>query len=109
MTPMLLIVDDEANIRRMLARLLEAEGYRTAAVADGRAALAAIEAEEPDAVLLDLAIPEPDGLAVLRTVRRDFPSLPIVMMSGRASLTDAVQATKLGAFHFIEKDRKSVV
>jgi len=98
-----LIVDDEPNIRRMLAALLEAEGYGTVQAADGAAALDAIEADVPDAVLLDLAMPGRDGADVLREVRARWPALPVVMMSGRASLGDAVRATKLGAFHFIEK------
>src|SRR5690606_610288 len=90
-----LVVADEANIRRMLARLLESEGYRVSGAADGRAALEAVEAAEPDVVLLDLAMPELDGLATLRVLRERRPELPVVMMSGRASLADAVQATKL--------------
>jgi two-component system, NtrC family, nitrogen regulation response regulator NtrX len=98
-----LIVDDEANIRRMLAGLLEAEGYGTDQAADGDAALNALEQAEPDVVLLDLALPGASGLEVLEAVRRRRPALPVVMMSGRATLTDAVRATKLGAFHFIEK------
>jgi len=99
----ILVVDDEPNIRRMVARLLEAEGYSTREAPHGAAALAAVEGEEPDLVLLDLAMPELDGLATLARLREGWPSLPVVMMSGRATLTDAVQATKLGAFHFIEK------
>src|SRR5690606_32239345 len=98
-----LLVDDEANIRRMLARLLEAEGYRAVEAAGGDAALAAAASEEPDVVLLDLAMPGMDGLAVLGSLRQRWPGLPVIMMSGRATLSDAVQATKLGAFHFIEK------
>jgi two-component system, NtrC family, nitrogen regulation response regulator NtrX len=99
----ILVVDDEANIRRMVARLLEAEGYHAREAPDGRAALAAVEADEPDLVLLDLAMPELDGLSALRALRERKPDLPVVMMSGRATLADAVQATKIGAFHFIEK------
>ncbi|HEY8484029.1 MAG TPA: sigma-54 dependent transcriptional regulator [Longimicrobiales bacterium] len=99
----ILIVDDEANIRRMLAGLLEAEGYRAETAAGGREALEAVEREEPDVVLLDLAMPGLDGLAVLAELRARWPLLPVVMMSGRATLADAVKATKLGAFHFIEK------
>ncbi len=98
-----LVVDDEANIRRMLGRLLESEGYRVRDAADGAAALLAIEEAEPDAVLLDLMLPGQDGMAVLEQVRQRWPSLPVVMMSGRATLGDAVRATRLGAFHFIEK------
>src|SRR5690606_41898471 len=90
----------------MVARVLEAEGHRAREAGDGRAAIAAIEEEEPEVVLLDLAMPELDGLATLRIVRERWPELPVVMMSGRATLGDAVQATKLGAFHFIEKPLK---
>src|SRR5512141_1239788 len=101
--PVVLVVDDEANIRRMLGRLLESEGYRVRQAADGPAALASIEQVEPDVLLLDLMLPGQDGLSVLEAVGGRWPALPVVMMSGRATLGDAVRATKLGAFHFIEK------
>ena len=87
----------------MLGSLLEAEGYTPRQASDGEAALAAITAEEPDALLLDLALPGKSGIAVLAQVRERWPALPVVMMSGRATLADAVDATKLGAFHFLEK------
>ena len=99
----ILIVDDEANIRRMLGGLLTAEGHHVRTAGDGADALAVATEEPPDVVLLDLALPDTDGLMVLEALRRARPSLPVVMMSGRATLTDAVRATKLGAFHFIEK------
>jgi two-component system nitrogen regulation response regulator NtrX len=98
-----LIVDDEANIRRMLAALLDAEGYATKTAAESDEAIAALERAEPDVVLLDLALPGRSGLEVLESLRQRWPMLPVVMMSGRATLTDAVRATKLGAYHFIEK------
>jgi two-component system nitrogen regulation response regulator NtrX len=98
-----LIVDDEPNIRRMLGSLLEAEGFATCSAAEGVEALKVLERTEPDVLLLDLALPGANGLEILETVRRRWPALPVVMMSGRATLTDAVRATKLGAFHFIEK------
>jgi two-component system nitrogen regulation response regulator NtrX len=99
----ILVVDDESNIRRMLARLLEGEGHTVATAADADQALAAAERDAPDVILLDLALPGMNGLGVLEILRRREPSMPVVMMSGRATLADAVQATKLGAFHFIEK------
>ena len=97
-------MDDEANIRRMLGALLQAEGFETAEAANGHGALAALERAAPDAVLLDLMMPGgPDGLATLEQLKRRAPDVPVVMMSGKANLTDAVRATKLGAFQFLEK------
>jgi two-component system nitrogen regulation response regulator NtrX len=99
----ILVVDDESNIRRMLCSLLAAEGHDATAAATGEEALTRIDAAEPDVVLLDLALPGASGVEVLRRLRHARPNLPVVMMSGRATLADAVNATKLGAFHFIEK------
>jgi two-component system, NtrC family, nitrogen regulation response regulator NtrX len=99
----ILVVDDEPNIRRLLASLLEAEGYTTRTAATGEDGLVAVADEEPDVVLLDLALPGASGLEILATLRTTHAALPVVMMSGRATLDDAVRATKIGAFHFIEK------
>ncbi|HUG39342.1 MAG TPA: sigma-54 dependent transcriptional regulator [Longimicrobiales bacterium] len=101
--PSVLIVDDEANIRRMLRGLLEAEGYRVTEAEDGGAGVERVVTEDPDVVLMDLAMPRTDGLTALRRLAERRPEVPVVMMSGRATLKDAVEATRLGAFHFIEK------
>ncbi len=104
MSPRILLVDDEPNIRKMVGALLQSEGFETAEAPNGAAALAAVERDTPDAVLLDLMMPGgPDGLATLEHLKRVAPDVPVVMMSGKASLTDAVRATKLGAFQFLEK------
>ena len=104
MSPRILLVDDEANIRKMVGALLQSEGFETAEAGNGTAALAAVERGAPDAVLLDLMMPGgPDGLATLEQLKRVAPDVPVVMMSGKATLTDAVRATKLGAFQFLEK------
>ena len=104
MSPRILLVDDETNIRKMVGALLQSEGFETAEAANGTAAIAAVEREAPDAVLLDLMMPGgPDGLQTLEQLKRSAPDLPVVMMSGKANLTDAVRATKLGAFQFLEK------
>jgi DNA-binding NtrC family response regulator len=104
MTPRILVVDDEANIRRMVRALLEAEGFETAEAANGSAVLAGLETAAPDAVLLDLMMPGgPDGLVTLEHLKRRAPDVPVVMMSGKANLADAVRATKIGAFQFLEK------
>jgi two-component system nitrogen regulation response regulator NtrX len=102
--PSVLIVDDEPNIRRMVGALLVAEGYEVREAADGRGGVAQAVELEPDVALVDLMMPgELDGMAVLARLRERLPELPIVMMSGRAGLADAVRATKLGAFTFLEK------
>ncbi len=101
----ILIVDDEASIRRSLAGLLDDEGWDVADAADGDAALAAVrgEAGHFDVVLLDIAMPGRDGIAVLEELREGFPDLPVVMMSGHGNIETAVRSTRLGAFDFIEK------
>ncbi|HEU5320263.1 MAG TPA: sigma-54 dependent transcriptional regulator [Methylomirabilota bacterium] len=104
MSPRILLVDDEANIRKMVGALLEAEGFETIPAAGGLAALSALDEAAPDVVLLDLMMPGgPDGLATLEQLRQRVPDVPVVMMSGKATLADAVRATKLGAFQFLEK------
>jgi two-component system nitrogen regulation response regulator NtrX len=101
--PSILIVDDEANIRRMLRGLLEGEGYRVTEASDGGAGVERAATEDPDVILMDLAMPRTDGMTALRRLAERRPEVPVVMMSGRATLKDAVEATRLGAFHFIEK------
>ncbi len=100
----ILLVDDEANIRRMLAALLREEGFTVAEAPNGNAALLQLDEVDPDVVLLDLFMPPgPDGLATLTSIRERARTMPVIMMSGKAQLTDAVRAVKLGAFQFLEK------
>jgi two-component system nitrogen regulation response regulator NtrX len=100
----ILLVDDEANIRRMLAALLREEGFTVAEAPNGNAALLVLDEVDPDVVLLDLLMPPgPDGLATLASLRERGRGTPVIMMSGKAQLTDAVRAVKLGAFQFLEK------
>lgn len=102
--PSILIVDDEANIRRMVGALLAGEGYDVLDAPDARAGLALAESQEPDLALVDLMMPgDLDGLGLLERLRQVLPDAPVIMMSGRAALTDAVRATRLGAFTFLEK------
>src|SRR5436309_16024140 len=102
--PSVLIVDDEPNIRRMVGALLGAEGYEVRDAQDGASGLQRALESEPDILLLDLMMPgELDGMATLARFREKLPDVPVVMMSGRAGLSDAVRATKLGAFNFLEK------
>jgi two-component system nitrogen regulation response regulator NtrX len=104
MSSRILIVDDEANIRRMLGALLRAEGFDVAEAQNGNAALLALEEVRPDLMILDLVMaPGPTGLETLARLRERGQTLPVVMMSGKAQLNDAVQAIKQGAFQFLEK------
>src|SRR5678816_1716560 len=101
--PSVLIVDDEPNIRRMVGALLASEGYEVREAPDGARGVALAVEAEPDLALVDLMMPgELDGMGVLTALRERVPDV-LVMMSGRAGLSDAVRATKLGAFTFLEK------
>src|SRR6185436_8274645 len=102
--PTVLIIDDEPNIRRMVGALLGAEGYDVRDASDGASGTTRASENEPDVVLLDLMMPgDLDGMATLERLRAEIPDSPVVMMSGKAGLSDAVRATKLGAFTFLEK------
>jgi DNA-binding NtrC family response regulator len=104
MTSRVLIVDDESNIRRMLRALLEQDSHEVDDHDDAAAALRAVDDFEPDVVLLDLIMPNgPNGMELLETIKNQFPHVIVIMMSGQATLTDAVRATRLGAFQFLEK------
>ena len=99
-----LIVDDEPNIRRMVGALLAGEGYEVREAANGSQGIARADEAEPDAVMLDLMMPgELDGMSTLARLRIDHPDSAVIMMSGKATLADAVNATKLGAVNFLEK------
>jgi two-component system nitrogen regulation response regulator NtrX len=102
--PSVLIIDDETNIRRMVGALLTSEGFEVRDAPDGLKGMQMAEEQEPDVVVMDLMMPGgPDGIAILEKMKARYPNLPVVMMSGRAGLSDAVRATKLGAAQFLEK------
>jgi two-component system, NtrC family, nitrogen regulation response regulator NtrX len=102
--PQVLLVDDEANVRRMLGALLQTEGFAVTEAPNGNSALLMLQEVDPDVVLLDLMMPPgPDGLETLTRMRDRGNGAPVIMMSGKAQLTDAVRAVKLGAFQFLEK------
>src|SRR5262252_7670233 len=99
----ILVIDDEAAIRDSLRMTLEYEGYEFVAAATGQEGLALAEREAPDLVLLDVKMPGMDGLEVLDRLRNMNDQLPIVVISGHGTIGTAVEATKKGAFDFIEK------
>src|SRR5260370_41386978 len=99
MSPRVLLVDDETNIRKMVGALLESEGFETAEAANGSAALAAVRRGVPDPVLVDLMMTGgPDRRATLEQLKRRLPDGPVAMMSGKPGLTDALRATTHGCF-----------
>ena len=98
-----LVVDDEDVIRETVREILTDEGYRVIAASDGSEVLGLVEKETPDVILLDIWMPEMDGIVLLRQIKREHPDARIVMISGHGSIHTAVTATKLGAFDFIEK------
>ncbi len=103
MKPSVLVIDDEEAIRSSLRMILEYEGVRTLEAADGTSGLQAATREEPDLVLLDIKMPHMDGLGVLQELRRRHFTNPVVMISGHGTVATAVEATKMGAFDFLEK------
>jgi two-component system, NtrC family, nitrogen regulation response regulator NtrX len=101
--PRILVIDDEAPIRDSLKMTLEYEGYEFIGAATGQEGLALVEREAPDLVLLDVKMPGMDGIEVLERLRNMNESLPVVVVSGHGTISTAVEATKKGAFDFIEK------
>ncbi|MGD0946980.1 MAG: UDP-3-O-acyl-N-acetylglucosamine deacetylase [Candidatus Binatia bacterium] len=98
-----LVVDDEAQIRNSLRGILAEEGLQVLEAEDGRQALDLIEREHPELVILDIWMPEMDGLQLLQQLHDAAPGPEVVMISGHGNIETAVRATKLGAFDFIEK------
>ena len=103
MSEAILVVDDDAPIRRMLERTLVAEGYRVAAAADGGVALAMIERSVPDLVVLDVGMPGVDGLAVCRRARARGLATPILLLTARDSISDRVGGLDAGADDYLVK------
>jgi two-component system nitrogen regulation response regulator NtrX len=100
----ILVVDDESDIRRLLQEILTEEGYEVEVAADAGQARAARARQTPDLVLLDIWMPDTDGITLLREWSADsLDGCPVVMMSGHGTVDTAVEATRLGAYDFIEK------
>src|SRR5438067_2244550 len=99
----ILVVDDERAVRDSLKRALELEGYDVGLAADGGEALEKVEAEPPDAVILDVLMPGTDGLEVSRTLRRSGNSVPVLMLTARAEVGDRVAGLDAGADDYLTK------
>ncbi len=105
----ILIVDDESDIRLLIAGILGDEGYETREASDDISALQQIAARRPHLVILDIWLEgsERDGMEILETLRRDHADVPVLMISGHGTIETAVQAIRLGAYDFIEKPFKA--
>ncbi len=107
----IMVVDDEKNIRRMLRLVLEGEGYRVREAGDALELYAELKKATVDLIILDVRLPGEDGISALEKVKAERPELSVIMVSGHASISDAVKATRLGATDFFEKplDRERVL
>lgn len=101
--PKVLVVDDEESVRQMLKDVLEADGHRVILAQDGRSALSKIDIADPDAVLLDIRMPEIDGMAVLDIVRGKGNNVPIILMTAFGTTDMAIQAMQMGAYDYVIK------
>lgn len=103
MYPAILIVDDEPSIVESLEGVLYDEGFEVLHAFNGYDAIKKIESDSPDLVLLDIWMPGMDGIETLKEIKKEFPNLPVVMITGHGTIESAVVATKSGAFDFLEK------
>jgi DNA-binding NtrC family response regulator len=99
----ILIVDDEKLIRWSLKERMTREGHAVREAEDGKSAAAALEAETPDLILLDMKLPDTDGLTILRSVVERTPELPVIILTAYSTVDTAVEAMRLGAYDYISK------
>lgn len=102
-TAPILVVDDEAGIRRSVEGVLRDEGFNVVVAEDGERALTLMRETTPALVLLDIWMPGLDGIAILKRIKDVYPEVPVIMISGHATIATAIAATRLGAADFIEK------
>ena len=103
MKPRILVIDDEAGIRDSLRMILEYEGYDVSSAPGGEEGIAIVEREAPEVVFLDVKMPGMDGLDVLARIKTITDATPVIIISGHGTVSTAVEATRRGAFDFLEK------
>ena len=103
----ILVVDDDADIQKLICMRLNAAGYQTLTAYNGLEALNVIEQQQPALVLSDLRMPDMDGMALLEAIRRKHVTMPVIMLTAHGSIPDAVKATQQGAFGFLTKPFES--
>ena len=99
----ILVIDDEESIRESFKMIFDFEGYNLIAAGTGEEGLTAIETQNPDLIFLDIKLPGMSGLDVLRSLKEKGNAAPVIMISGHGTIETAVEATKMGAFSFLEK------
>jgi two-component system nitrogen regulation response regulator NtrX len=102
MSKKILVIDDETSILESLAGILSDEGFIPVCVDSAEKGLKRLQSEMPDLVLLDIWLPGMDGIEALKQIKKEYPELQVIMISGHGTIDTAVQATKIGAFDFIE-------
>lgn len=103
MAATVLIIDDEESMRWIIAKALEKENYSTLTAASGREGLTRFSASSPDLVLLDLRMPDMDGVEVLKTIKKEQPQVPVIMITAHGTVETAIEAMKAGAADYISK------
>ena len=98
-----LVVDDEANLRKVLAAMLRKSGYEVTVAADGEQGLAELTKNGADIVVTDLVMPKVGGMEILKTVNLSHPDVPVIIITAHGTVDSAVEAIKGGAFDYITK------
>ena len=99
----ILVVDDEVQIRTLLSRMLELEGYEVCQAGDCRTALKQLEFQSPDVVLCDVFLPDGNGVDLVASIKKTAPIVEIILLTAHGNIPDGVQAIKNGAFDYITK------
>jgi DNA-binding NtrC family response regulator len=103
MQPLVMVVDDEEKVRKYLSRLLENRGFEVDTAADGDAALVMLARRDFDIILLDVLMPGPDGIAVLKEIKKRKPLTEVIILTGNASVTTGIEGIQLGAIDYLMK------
>ena len=103
MTPKILLVDDEARFRTTLSKLLAAQGLEVTALGTGREALAELRQNAYDVMVLDVRMPDMDGIATLTEIKKIAPQIEVIILSGHASMDAAVEIMRLGGYDYLLK------
>lgn len=99
----ILVVDDDFKIRNLMALMLKDEGYSVSIAEDGISALKALESDEFDVLITDIRMPNMDGIELFNHVKRWYPQMPVIFLTGSTYINAAVKGLKEGTFHYFEK------